>query len=48
MHVHDEVVMESEENSIQAIETLMGQSIKWADGLPLEADGFESVFYKKD
>lgn len=48
MHVHDEAVLEADENSIAHIEQIMGQEISWAKGLPLEADGFETVFYKKD
>ncbi|MEB2279697.1 DNA polymerase [Lysinibacillus xylanilyticus] len=48
MHIHDEAVMESEEDTIVTIEEIMGRPISWAEGLPLEADGFETPFYKKD
>lgn len=51
MHVHDEVVLEvpaEEEDALQVVETVMGQPVSWAPGLPLEADGFETTFYKKD
>ena len=48
MHIHDEAVMEAEENSIGKIEDIMGRPISWAKGLPLSADGFETPFYKKD
>lgn len=48
MHVHDEAVLESEVGSIAIIEEIMGRSISWANGLPLDADGFETEFYKKD
>ncbi|MED3648528.1 DNA polymerase [Halalkalibacterium halodurans] len=49
MHVHDEVVIDApREVSLEEIDTLMGQSIKWAPGLPLAADGFEANFYMKD
>lgn len=48
MHVHDEAVMESKPDTICTIEEIMGRSISWGKGLPLEADGFESKFYKKD
>lgn len=48
MHVHDEVVIEADENSIAEIEEIMGRPIDWAPGLPLEADGFETIYYKKD
>lgn len=48
MHVHDEVVIEADEGSISDIESIMAEPIDWAKGLPLEADGFETTFYKKD
>jgi DNA polymerase len=50
MHVHDEVVIDEslEHNSLEKIEAIMGQPIKWAPGLPLRADGFETEFYMKD
>ena len=48
MHVHDEAIMESDVDTIGTIEEIMGRPISWAEGLPLEADGFETTFYKKD
>lgn len=48
MHVHDEIIFETEPNSIEKIEAIMGEPIEWAPGLPLSADGFETTFYKKD
>ena len=51
MHVHDEAVLEvpdTEEDALQIVEAMMGQPVSWAPGLPLEADGFETRFYKKD
>ncbi|MFJ7647742.1 DNA polymerase [Lysinibacillus sp. NPDC097279] len=48
MHIHDEAVMESDVDTIAIIEEIMGRPISWAEGLPLEADGFETPFYKKD
>lgn len=49
MHVHDEVVIDApREVSLGEIDTLMSQSIEWAPGLPLAADGFEANFYMKD
>lgn len=48
MHVHDEVIIETEPNSIKYIESIMGEPISWAPGLPLNADGFETPFYRKD
>ena len=50
-HIHDEVVLEAPEGSGQSL----GEAIRlmcrlpcWAEGLPLEADGFEAYYYKKD
>lgn len=48
MHVHDEAIIESDVDTIGTIEEIMGRPISWAEGLPLEADGFETTFYKKD
>jgi len=51
MHVHDEVVCEVPEthkDALAIVEDLMGEPVKWAPGLPLAADGFETNFYKKD
>lgn len=52
MHVHDEVVCdipddENAEGTLQNIYAIMGKPIKWAKGLPLNADGELSYFYKK-
>ncbi len=50
MHVHDEVVIEVDENAdeLENVERIMGQEIPWAPGLPLRADGFECSYYQKD
>lgn len=50
MHVHDEVVIETDENSneLEKVTEIMGQDIPWAKGLPLRADGFECDYYQKD
>ncbi|MEQ0488399.1 DNA polymerase [Anaerococcus murdochii] len=48
MHIHDEVVIESDSSSIEEINEIMSIVPIWAPGLSLEADGFESKFYKKD
>lgn len=49
-HVHDEVVLDVPigTDSIGEVEELMGLQIEWAPGLPLEADSFETDYYKKD
>lgn len=48
MHIHDEVVIESDSSSIEEINEIMSVVPIWAPGLILDADGFESEFYKKD
>lgn len=50
MHVHDEIVLEMPEGqgSVEEVCEIMGQPLRWAPGLPLPADGFETEFYKKD
>ena len=50
MHVHDEVIIEIEEdrNELEKITDIMGQEIPWAKGLPLRADGYECEYYQKD
>jgi DNA polymerase len=52
MHVHDEVIIdhsdEDPEQTMQHIEDIMGRTPAWADGLPLNADGYYCEFYKKD
>lgn len=48
MHIHDEVVIESDSSSVEEINEIMSIVPCWATGLILDADGFESEFYKKD
>lgn len=48
MHIHDEAVIESDSSSIEEINEIMSVVPSWAPGLILDADGFESEFYKKD
>ena len=48
MHIHDEVVIESDSSSVEEINEIMSIVPSWASGLILDADGFESEFYKKD
>lgn len=49
-HVHDEVVLDVPEgfSSVDEVTAIMGQPISWAPGLPLNADGYETYYYKKD
>lgn len=52
MHVHDELVAEvpidDAADDLACIEDIMGTEIPWAKGLPLNADGYITPFYKKD
>lgn len=49
MHIHDEVVIEAPmETTVDEVCGIMGQEIEWAKGLLLRADGFETMYYKKD
>ena len=50
-HIHDEVILEVPEASGRTLEEAVGIMCRlpgWAKGLPLNADGFESRYYKKD
>lgn len=52
MHVHDEVACEVDENKgekeLERMAELMCNGIDWAEGLPLNADGYVTKYYKKD
>lgn len=50
MHVHDEIIIEiqNEKSSVEEVCKIMSQTPAWAKGLLLDADGFESEFYKKE
>ena len=47
MHVHDEIIMEGP-GSLDAVNAIFGESISWAPGLLLKAEGYECPFYMKD
>ena len=49
MHIHDELVIEAApEVDLNAACEQMGRTPPWAAGLKLRADGYETMFYKKD
>jgi len=52
MHIHDEIVAEAPEDqaqeTLEAMEKVMSVSPLWANGLPLEGDGYVSKYYRKD
>ena len=48
-HVHDEIILEVPLNtSLNDICNQMGKTPHWIPGLLLRADGYETMFYKKD
>lgn len=49
-HVHDEAVLEVPigKSSVEEVNRIMAVCPDWAVGLPLRADGFESMIYKKE
>ena len=50
MHVHDEVIVEAQlgKGSLDEVCEVMAIPPKWAEDLPLRADGFECEYYRKD
>ncbi len=51
MHVHDEAAIDETYGSSMSVESvckLMATPPTWARGLPLDADGYECAFYRKD
>jgi DNA polymerase len=49
MHIHDEIVIEADKRmSLEVVCQQMSQTPPWAAGLPLRADGYETLFYRKD
>lgn len=48
-HVHDELIIEcGMDVSLDAVCDQMGRTPPWIEGLNLRADGYETIFYKKD
>ena len=48
-HVHDELIIEASQGvDLQAICEQMGRTPPWLPGIKLRADGYETMFYKKD
>lgn len=48
-HVHDELIIEcGTDVSLDAVCKQMGRTPPWIKGLKLRADGYETMFYKKD
>lgn len=48
-HIHDEIIVEADMRmSEEVLSEQMGRVPPWAEGLLLRADGYETLFYKKD
>jgi DNA polymerase len=49
MHIHDEIIIEAKSQiSTEAVCKQMSQTPPWAKGLLLQAEGFDTHFYRKD
>lgn len=50
MHVHDEIICEmpNGKGSLKDVINIMSKPVDWAKGLSLNADGYETVYYRKD
>lgn len=50
MHIHDEVVIDApyKDGDVEEINAIMGRPLPWAPGLPLTADAYETIYYRKD
>lgn len=49
-HIHDEIVVDvsPEKQDLAEMKRLMAAVPKWAEGLPLKAEGWSNEFFKKD
>ena len=49
MSVHDELVCEVDEGvgSVEELETIMSEKAEWAEGLPVEAEGWKGRRFRK-
>lgn len=50
MHVHDEVIIEAEKGKadLNKVIRIMSENEPWNRGLPLNADGYKTDYYRKD
>lgn len=50
-HIHDEVLISEPENDrrvLNDVVAILSAPLPWAPGLPLDADGWEGPYYRKD
>lgn len=47
-HVHDEAIIEGAGMTIEEVNNLMAQAPDWAEGLPLNSEGYITKYYMKD
>lgn len=47
-HVHDEAIIEGSGLTIEEVNDLMAQAPEWAEGLPLNSEGYVTKYYMKD
>uniref|UniRef100_UPI000367F43C DNA polymerase n=1 Tax=Streptococcus ovis TaxID=82806 RepID=UPI000367F43C len=47
-HVHDECIVETSGTTIEIINNLMAEAPDWAEGLPLNSEGYVTKYYMKD
>lgn len=47
-HVHDEAIIEGAGMTIEEVNNLMAQAPEWAEGLPLNSEGYITKYYMKD
>lgn len=47
-HVHDEAIIEGSGLIIEEVNDLMAQAPEWAEGLPLNSEGYVTKYYMKD
>ena len=48
-HIHDEVIIEAPaDTKVEEVCSIMGEPLEWAPGLQLNADGYETPYYRKD
>lgn len=46
-HVHDEVIVEAGEEEVERVNSILCDLPDWAEGFPIDAEGFTSYRYKK-